>query len=575
VAVRVAFPVLFSTIRLHLDKGRQWSVVEHLLLHALVRSPSTATELAKKGELPRRLVLESIIRLMRSGWVEMVAAGGKTGFRATRMGIAVAERDALPAPTRPVSRKASFAIDKVAGWVFRSGDLNLYTPQRFNKLKETGEVVVLPAAKSIPARRPDEIISRLLDDDEQYRGSDASAARPVEWHALVTVYSETIEGLPSAAPKLFRDLIVAAAKKKQVPANDVSGAMPTEGGSPTLDIVFDRRDIILGGDGHRKLIENTLGQARSWVVIHSTFVSAARFEALLPAMSGAVNHGARIDVMWGQAPGADGSSKTASEILRCGEFLTTDILRERIKLHHFSTGSHAKLLFADDGKGRMIGVVSSCNWLYSDFSSYEISAKFTDPLMVGEIAGQLSTLSIGASGHWSTLTRDLAGQAANLRRQAQPSGRRLQATLVLGAEHGRYMRLARDQAKKRIVVASHRFSEAAETTVLIPARVAAGTGEVDVTLFFGTASGQLDGVDASQIVRNSNSDGIRVRRIFNPRLHAKFLVWDDENAVITSQNWLSADPADSNPLVEIGVFLRGGGVGRDIVDRTLVALPDA
>ena len=222
-AVRVAFPVLFSTIRLHLDKGRQWSVVEHLLLHALARSPSTATELAKKGELPRRLVLESIIRLMRSGWVEMVTADGKTGFRATRMGIAVAERDVLPAPTRPVSRKASFAIDKISGWVFRSGDLNLYTPQRFNKLRETGDVVVLPAAESMSARRPDEIISRLLDDDEQYRGSDASAARPVEWHALVTVYGETVEGLPSAAPTRLRDLIVAAAKKKQITAKDVSG----------------------------------------------------------------------------------------------------------------------------------------------------------------------------------------------------------------------------------------------------------------------------------------------------------------------------------------------------------------
>jgi hypothetical protein len=390
----------------------------------------------------------------------------------------------------------------------------------------------------------------------------------------VTVYGETVEGLPSAAPKRLRDLIVAAAKKKLVTAKDVSGATPIAG-SATLDIVFDRRDIVLGGDGHRALIEKTLGQARSWVVIHSTFVSAARFKTLLPALSGAVNQGARIDVLWGQAPGADGSSKTPEEILRCDDLLETDILRERIKLHRFSTGSHAKLLFADDGKGRMIGVVGSCNWLYSDFSSYEISAKFTDPLMVGEIAGQLSTLSMGSSGHWSTLTRDLAGQAANLRRQTQPSGNRLRASLVLGADHGRYMRMARDQAKKRIVVASHRLSEAAETTVLIPARVAAGTGDVDVTLYFGTASGQLDGIDASEIVRNSNSEGIRVRRIFNPRLHAKFLVWDDENAVITSQNWLSADPADSNPLAEIGVFLRGSGVGRDIVDRTRVALPDA
>jgi cardiolipin synthase len=62
--VRIAFPVLFGTLRLHLDKGRQWSVVEHLLLHALCQKPRTAAELAMEGNLPHRLVIEVVVRLM-------------------------------------------------------------------------------------------------------------------------------------------------------------------------------------------------------------------------------------------------------------------------------------------------------------------------------------------------------------------------------------------------------------------------------------------------------------------------------------------------------------------------------
>src|SRR6266481_6551102 len=155
--VRVAFPVLFATLRLHLDKGRQWSVVEHLLLHALCERPHSAGELAAEGNLPRRLVIEVVIRLMRAG---------------------------------PISRKASFAIDKISGTVFRSRDLTLYTPNRLQKLKASGEIIELPGQLETLTRPADEIIGLLLDDDEHYRGLDPSGARLVDWYAVVTVHGD-------------------------------------------------------------------------------------------------------------------------------------------------------------------------------------------------------------------------------------------------------------------------------------------------------------------------------------------------------------------------------------------------
>ena len=176
------------------------------------------------------------------------------------------------------------------------------------------------------------------------------------------------------------------------------------------------------------------------------------------------------------------------------------------------------------------------------------------------------------NGHWSELTRDLAGYAANLRRAPRPSGRRVRAALVLGAEHNRYMRLARDQAERRIIVASHRLGGSAETAILVPARAAVNAHDVEVILYYGTASGPINGIAAAGLVRAAGEDGMHLRRIFQPRLHAKFLVWDDDHAVITSQNWLSADPPDNNPRGEIGVFLSGSGLGREIADRATVAL---
>jgi hypothetical protein len=55
--------------------------------------------------------------------------------------------------------------------------------------------------------------------------------------------------------------------------------------------------------------------------------------------------------------------------------------------------------------------------------------------------------------------------------------------------------------------------------------------------------------------------------IYEPRLHAKILAWDDDCVVITSQNWLSADPSEAYPRKEIGIFLRASSVGRLVVEH--------
>jgi cardiolipin synthase len=576
VTVRVAFPVLFGTLRLHLDKGRQWSVVEHLLLHALCEKPRTAAELAVEGNLPHRLVIEVVVRLMHSTWVELVVTREQIGFRATAFGRNVVKQDSLPAVSHRVSRKASFAIDKVSGTIFRSRDLTLYNPKRLQELKTKDDVIILPAASEMPVRSPDEVIALLLDDDEQYRGIDPDGARLLEWYAVVTVHGDSIEGLPSGAPKSLRDLIQGAAQGQPLaplsafPASAVDRATGRFG--KALEIAFDRRGLIIGGDAHRRTLENTLRRARSWIVLHSTFVRADAFRTVLPLLGDAALRGARIDILWGKSSDPDGSNSTAAEVERCRGMLADGGIRERIRLHPFTTGSHAKLLLADDGRGQFTGIIGSCNWLYSGFESYDVSAQFSDPLMVAEIAGQLSVMADGGKGYWSELTRDLAGHAANLRRAPRPIGRRMQAALVLGADHNAYMQLARDNAGRRIVVASHRLGGSADTSILSPARAAVNAHHVEVTLYYGAASGPVDGFVAAGLVRAAGADGIQLRRIFEPRLHAKFLVWDDNHAVVTSQNWLSADPPDGSPHSEIGVFLSGAGIGRDIVERTRSAL---
>ena len=82
-SVRVAFPVYFATVRLHVEKGRQWNTIEHLLLFAVCKDPLSGAQLAERSNDPVRLAIEVMIRLMRAGWVELESGVAGFRFRAT------------------------------------------------------------------------------------------------------------------------------------------------------------------------------------------------------------------------------------------------------------------------------------------------------------------------------------------------------------------------------------------------------------------------------------------------------------------------------------------------------------
>ena len=121
--VRVAVPVLHGRRRFHFDKGRPWSIVEHILLVALTSNASTAGELARRGNVPQRVVIEALIRLMRAGWVEMIQRRSSVLFQARAEGVVAATSDELPTVPRRLSRNMNFVVDQITGTIYRSREL--------------------------------------------------------------------------------------------------------------------------------------------------------------------------------------------------------------------------------------------------------------------------------------------------------------------------------------------------------------------------------------------------------------------------------------------------------------------
>nr|WP_047168486.1 hypothetical protein [Sphingomonas sp. Y57] len=561
---RVAIPITYSTVKLHLEKGRRWSVAEHALLFALKAGESTAADLATRSRLPHRMVLEALINLMRVGWVEVVATGDRVRFAITSGGTAHVDKEELPVVTEPLTKDMKFAVDGVLGGVLRWRELTFMSPARFDRL-DRADIIVLPTTPDLRPPKPRDIVESLLDEDETHRGSDRSAARPGEGWVLATVVGDKVEGLPRDAVALRRRVIEVArqaeGRERQVPAAAVP---PVVAGR---QVHLAPHDLIVGGQEHWDHIERTIGAARSWIAIHSTFVREEPFRRLFPLLENAARtHGVRTDIFWGRGSERETANPTRRVVERLNVEIRGRELSQWIKIHPFSTSSHAKLLVADDGKGRFRATVGSCNWLYTGWTSLEVSVRLGDGEIVADVMDALAEMAYQATGDWSGITADVAGKARVARvDRSRKQGRVMEARLLFGADHVRMFELARDHAQRRIVIASHRLGAAAENMALRPTRAAVAARDVHATLYYSTPSDQVTAEVAAEMTFRATQEGVTLRQVTEPAMHAKFMYWDEDDLVVTSQNLLSADPLA--PLEELGIHLRGPGAPRDLADR--------
>lgn len=560
--VKVAIPVYRGKRKFFLDKGRPWSVVEHLILAALSSKPSSAATLAEAGNLPRRLVIEIIIRLMRAGWVELNDSRSGPLFRVTPSGVAAAKMDELPSAPKRMSRWMNFVIDRITGTIYRSREMPFHHGDEIT-LRSAKELIVLVDPRDmVPNYGVHDLVDCLFNEDERFVAVDPSGDRLMERYALVTVRGDDIEGLTLRAPaELSRVVAAAAASVRGLSASarahiyrsEEQVAVGEGQRLPPRPMAFSPDDLIIGGEAHQLTFEQILSQARRRVVIHSTFIRHDRFNAQLDLLTAAAKAGARIDILWGEGdrPGLEGRTRSAVKLIR--NQLQAAGLDEMIRLHTFSTRSHAKFVLADKGD-RVVGLLGSCNWFTTDFANFEVSAMLRDPEMVSDLVYVAAELSRGAHGLWTSLTTSLAQFADEARRGPVPSGPKVMGRLVIGPQHKAYIRDARDHAKKSMIVASHQLAPAARQAVLVPALAAPAPNLVKRCYF---ELGQLSAAPAEPMPSG-------VEFVQGARLHAKLLAWDDDNLVVTSQNWLSADPSTANPLREIGLFVSAPGVAAPV-----------
>ena len=105
-----------------------------------------------------------------------------------------------------------------------------------------------------------------------------------------------------------------------------------------------------------------------------------------------------------------------------------------LRVHPFSTRSHAKFTICDEGE-------SGTGWPLSSARATGSTAilrlsmppyGYSDPEIVSDLLFQVAELSCGVERHWTDITDEFARLAVNARQQPSPGGARAIGTLVTG-----------------------------------------------------------------------------------------------------------------------------------------------
>lgn len=570
--VRVAIPVYRGKRKFHLEKGRRWSIVEHLVLAALAEKPHGVAELAQAGRMHQRLVIEILIRLMRAGWVELRSTPTELIFTASDAGISAAAKAELPSAATPVSRSMNFVVDRITGTVFKPRELPFLHKNAVIEREQREAIVWLKAPEHESEYEVEDLVEHLFREDEHFVDIERAGDRLMERYALVLVRGSKVEGLPERAPKRLTEAVLAAAERGSAskPGQSMTVAPPPPpapgaGHAKVRYISLADEDLLIGGQANEEALLGLIGGARERLVIHSTFVSESAFDRLKPHLLDAARRGARVELLWGEGDDPKSVGRTRKTVVGLRERLAQSGENELIRLHPFTTRSHAKFVIADRMGGSPHALLGSCNWLSSAMALLESGVRLRDARLVADLLYQAAELSRGRDGHWNELTSQLAAYAASVASTSTTKGSgNVAATILFGAEHRELLVRATQTAQTRLFLTTHRVSASARQAFLIPMGTALKTRPaLACEMRYGSAPEKGD-PNWAEIASGFDMKGIVVIPPGKPEVHAKVLGWDEDDIVITSQNWLSADPSSNHPRREIGIHLSGTGLANKV-----------
>lgn len=596
--VLIKVPFFWGQKRFKISKAQPWGPVDHLLLQTLAKQSYSAQQLADLSNLPRRLIIEIMIPFIRIGWVELVIIEQQYTFAITPTGVGFASSIVLPTPKEELISSRQFIIDITTGKCHRVGgkqsNFKVYSASQVKERLESR--VDLSMELSIPKPHASPSLADIFDcvserDEDVYDyipDPTEKSIKIITKYAIVEVNElNEINGLPSDISEDLNTEILKAAKYKieiiSLLGTSSSSNKKIEKYSGTsysqkYEIHLMRTDeyeLILGGVNHLNHLEMMIREAKTRLIIHSTFIDPKRLNDLFPALIDAAKRSVQIDILWGQSEpekvkDIQSYQNTIQEIETFNQKIRNEGLNSSFTIHRDPTESHIKFIIADLVQGEYSATIGSCNWLASGFYRFEASVCMKQPNIVREIMVIASKLASGKTKISNNLSREIAVLANQYRNkvtlQRESNEQLAKARLILKTHHNEYLRVARDEANNDIFLCSHRISKVIDRPILTPLKAATKAhNNISAMVYYGAPSGGITQREVNELSESLQRNNIKLAKTSKPSVHAKVLTWDNNKAVITSLHWLSAS-ATGDDYEELGIYIEDDGIALSIKD---------
>ena len=564
----VLLPVYRCTLHAIIDRGMRWSEVEHLILYALSQKDFTTIELSQYAGLPRSVVVEAVVRLMRIDWVEMFVTSQRISFQISSRGLIVVAQEKLPSIPNRRSRVLSFFIEQLGGNILSFKGIVPLRDEEAKEFKKSQPDVreITPQIRHSDLPIKIDLIEDLSQNqdivygDEEIVGYNPDlTSLDDDWYAKLEVTEGEVKGLPSTCSPQLQGLIYdyfkansSVNKSNSAPQNENTEATPS---CPIRDIDLHKEDFIIGGSAHKSFLESVLENAQSHVIIYSTFIRSDALFGLVELFVNAANRGVKIDLLWDSDP-CNQKAEEATENF-CG-IIKKRGLSDWVRLRDFPVGSHSKLMLYDDGVGSYHAIIGSCNWLYTNFSPMEISVRLRSSGVVLDCVKIFESL-IPSGNRGNGLREHFFNMASSLKKHYPQTTGNAKGRIISIGDHEDIIHRACDNAQSSIFIASNRLGNAVENQVLAPLYDVAKKGNVGATVCYQrTNEESAITEEVMETLKKRYGKYINIQAV--KKAHAKILCWDSDHVVITSLNWLSKDDYGRSPYGEVGIYLNGPGL---------------
>lgn len=581
----IAIPVKWVNCSICVERGHSWTVIDEAVLWGLYKEPRSISALCSAANLNRRIIVTTLTRLMRYRLVEIEVRDSEAVFRVTPFGIAsINSPSGLPTFPQEYWPRISVSVELLHGSCFRSRELKLYTRTGLKRLRASSNSLITINIPEHSVQFDSEAnLARIADlanlgPDEHIKTVDTRSAQLQDRYMVVSGAKHDFSHLPKTAPaELIDQLSDLASKKKTtgsvtVPSSYVPPRRSTEHRYESC--AFDLSDLTIGGSSQRKLLERVLSDAKSTVIIQSTFIKVDQVKQLFEAFRAACRRGVNITLLWGGEKDQKTKDRNSNAVRTLENLIRNEPdMRGKVRIHPRSLNTHAKVLVSDTQDGQWIAAVGSCNWLSSPMQATDMTVTLRDARSVADILSAVRSL-VDQDGEIDRLATQLTLVVRKLRASRTTSESNAKIRILSGEEHDALARKASGSPKGRFVMSSHRVGATARTGALLPSMKAASAEDVDPVFLFYTQSGPIKKPHLRELIQDAESNGIDVIKTRKIPLHAKFLLWGSDDLIVTSLNWASSASGAIDPPGELGVHIHQSGISDFIMKQLERFVPE-